>query len=250
MPDAEGLASNAAPLGFHAGVKCNLLSMHMPAANFTTHLINHSIPYLLNFIQVLHHKVSQLPAHNNPPSIRMSTKAGVSKSTRPSKPRGRLLRTPHPGAQPHHLQPPLPPPAPLAIPQSSLPPSLMWYASLNSFTTLLPKVPRAGFKQSWHSFAYLCQPRSGHIFGACILTGADHNHHILLLHFSSSIAQPVTQSCNASLVLLTASQLCSRHWRCRHLRWRREHATILLRNKLTLSHSTLQELTILLDVGR
>ena len=43
--------------------------------------------------------------------------------------------------------------------------------------------------------------------GAYILTGADHNRYMLLLHFSSSITQPVTQSCNALLVTPTASQL-------------------------------------------
>ena len=148
MPDAEGLAFNGIPPEY-AGMKCNLLSLHMPAGNLTAHLINHSTPYLLKSIQVLHHKVSQLPAHSNPPSIRMSTKASGSKSTRPSKPRGRLLQTPHPGAHPpHHLQPPLAPPAPLPTPLSSPPPSLMWCASLNSFTTLLPKVAHASFMQS------------------------------------------------------------------------------------------------------
>ena len=151
------------PLGLYAGMKCNLLSLHMPAGNLTTHLLKHSTPYLFKLIQVVHHKVSQLPAHNNPPSVRTSTKASVSKSTRPSKPRGRLLQMPHTGAQPpHHLQPPLAPPAHLSTPLSSPPPSLMWCASLNNSITLLLKVTCAGFKQSWHSFAYPCQPRPGH----------------------------------------------------------------------------------------
>ena len=44
-------------------------------------------------------------------------------------------------------------------------------------------------------------------FGAYILTGADHNRYILLLHFSSSITEAVTQFFHAIIALLTASQL-------------------------------------------
>lgn len=155
MPDAEGLAFiGSPPKACLLACKRNLLSLHMPADDLTTHLNNPSTPYLSTSIQVLHHKVSQPPAHSNPPSTRTSTKASASRSTRPSKPRGRLLQTPQPEAHPPpHLQPPLPPPAPLATPPSSPPPSLTWCASLHSFMVLLLELAHAGFMQSWRRFA-------------------------------------------------------------------------------------------------